>query len=139
MTTTLIKQPGEHCHALEHLYPTAWAECSELQARPLAEALERVLAGVECFPRAEILDREYEPRAGLILVPSDDMHVGPCATVHWGYCDPKYRNAGLYQPLLREAFRLAGQWLLPYVLYTRRVGEGQYLATYRRVQNGRSS
>lgn len=129
----LGKRPGERS-ALRDLYPSAWSEYSELQARPLHEALAAVTEAAESYPRYEILDQEQSPLGGLVLVSSVDQHVGLCATVHWGYVRPEARGAGLYSRLLREAIRVSKKFGIPYFAYSHRVGPGEYLLRYKRIR-----
>lgn len=68
-----------------------------------------------------------------VLVPDEDMHVGPCLTVMWNYVLPEYRGA-IGRKFIRAAFREAVFQGLPIVAYTHRQGVGQYTTIYRRVR-----
>lgn len=110
---------------------TAYLECSELQVTPFELAYSRILTSTIENDRYEyraIVDGELAGVA--ILVWDYDIHVGDSWAIQWNYVKPQYRNYGIAREVFRVLKALAKEDNIPYS-YTKRVGEGKYLLTYK--------
>lgn len=121
---------GEHTWLADVIRP-AYLECSELQVTPYESTYSRI---VECT----IENSRYEYRAfvdgklaGVAIIVRDyDIHVGDSWAIQWNYVKPEYRNLGIAREVFQEVKVLAKAFNVPYS-YTKRVGEGKYLLTYK--------
>lgn len=116
---------------LGEVVPDAYAECSELQTTPYEVTYTRIIESTEENERYEFCARiGSEVVAVAIVVEDHDIHVGPSWTIQWNYVKPEYRSLGIARHVLQTLRKLAKQCNVPYS-YTKRVGEGKYLLTYK--------
>lgn len=110
---------------------SAYVECSELQVTPFELTYSRILMCTTENDRIEYRALVDGKLAGVAIIVRDhDMHVGDSWAIQWNYVKPEYRSLGIAREVFRKIRKLAKESGIPYS-YTKRVGEGQYLLTYK--------
>ena len=111
--------------------PDAYAECSELQTTPYEETYSRIIESIVENERYEFCACVGSEVVAVATVVEDlDIHVGNSWSIQWNYVKPEYRSTGIARHVFRKLRKLAKESNVPFS-YTKRVGEGQYLLTYK--------
>lgn len=138
MTCTILtefRQEGEPTAAVE-IIPAVLQVIPEMlwQATPV-EATERIVSGIECLDRYELIARD--PAGNLIGFSSaaedSDDHVGPVLGVQWLFVTEDRRGAAGFR-LRKAVYALAYQLGYSVLAYTHRLGEGRYELIYKRLR-----
>lgn len=115
------------------LFERAWHEYVELQTRSkdvwVAATIDE-LTVVETYKL--YLKQDDVIIGGLILAQDNDIHVGECLTVMFGYVVPEHRSKVGFD-LYRLAVRLARRLGYKMLAYTHRLGDWEYVTKYRKL------
>lgn len=117
-----------------YLAGLAWKECEELQVRPQSAWTEHITSLAESAPRYELgYVVDGQAVAGMVLVPDNDVHVGPCLTVLTQYVRKEYRSTRMCLGMMRQAVRIAREAGFTCLAWSHRVGPWRYEIIYRRT------
>lgn len=127
------KDSGEETH-LSLVIPHAYRNIKELQVRSYSETSKSILEGVVENDRVEVVARKdnVTTAVAVIVIDSDDIHVGECVIVQWNYSI--HTDIGFALRVMRVVKALSEHHDIPYA-YTKRTGEGQYSLKYKRYTN----
>lgn len=127
------KAPGDPTE-LAAVAVLAYSRVPELQHRPLQEFLGHIVDTTEALHRVELeLVVDGQQVGAAVLVPEEDMHVGPCVSVFWNYVAEEHRHLGFVQAVFRTLKAVARSMGIGMVAYTHRKSEGRYITQYRRT------
>ena len=132
---TFHRLPDEPVQNVE-LFECAWDECVELQVQDKSMWLGKALVAMHSIERYEIAVVHGTRVVGAVVLAADpwDAHVGPCMSVFAQYVLPQYRNTGVSNALMREAFLIARESGAGVLAYTHRKAPWRYETIYRRIK-----
>ena len=131
----VIQFPENSITPMVPLLLTAHSELQDFGTQGVIEFLMRVKKHLSASESLMLKAYVGTELVGVCSVQfEDDVHVGPCCSVHWQYIMPEYRGRiGVH--FMRWVFSTAKRLRVPFVAYVKRMSDTQHVVTYRRVSD----